>query len=138
MQNHTRAMIAATAFAFVTGKKVAGVYDHSAAKDLQIAAEARDRQLQGFDGERSIKFGGVLPEIRDAGDKATVTFEIDGRKVTGYDRASSSFYEAQVADGLVQVFDHGQGAWFAYDIQDAEAVQSYYRKADTGLQPDPS
>ena len=123
-------MVAATAFAFITGKKVAGLYDHSAGQDLRIAAEIRGDQLQGFDGDRGVKFGGSLPELYDAGDKAFVSFEIDGTKVQGYDRSSSSFYAAHVADGLVQVFDHSQSAWFAYDIQDAESANSYHRNVE--------
>jgi len=133
MQAHTRALIAAAAFAFVTGRKVAGLYDHAAKTDRRIAAEARGNALQGFDGERGVKFGGNLPEILDAGDAAYVSFEIDGTSVKGYDRASATFYEARVGEGLVQVFDHGEAAWFAYDVQDAEAAQSYHRSAETGL-----
>lgn len=132
MKPHIRAMIAASAFALVSGKKVAGLYDHSARQDRRIAAEARGDQLQGFDGERAAKFGGTLPEIYDAGDRTFVAFEVDGRKVRGYDRGSSSSFEAEVSDGVVQVYDHGQAAWFAYDIQDADAAQSYLRTAEQG------
>ncbi|WP_185997991.1 hypothetical protein [Novosphingobium lindaniclasticum] len=130
MQEHTRAMIAAAAFAFLTGKKVGGLYDHSAGRDRRIAAESRGDQLQGFDGDRGAKFGGTLPEIRDAADGAFISFEVEGAKVRGFDRGSSQFYEAQVADGLVQVYDHGSAAWFAYDVQDADAAQSYHRGAE--------
>jgi hypothetical protein len=52
MQPHTRVVIAAAAYAFVTGKKVAGVYDHAAGRHLRIAAEARGEHLQGHDGDR--------------------------------------------------------------------------------------
>jgi len=130
MEPHTRAMIAAAAFACVTEKKVAGIYDHAAGRDLQIAAEKRGDQLQGFDGDRGVKFGGTLPELYDAGDKAFVSFAIDGTKVEGYDRGSSSFYTAQVTDAVVQVFDHSQNAWFAYDVQDAESAKSYYHSPE--------
>lgn len=123
-------MVAAAAFAFITGKKVAGMYDHSAGRDLRIAAECRGNRLQGFDGDRAAKFGGGLPELYDAGDKTFVSFEIDGAKVQGYDRGSSSSYAAHVTDGLVQVFDHSQSAWFAYDIQDAESAHSYHRNVE--------
>lgn len=123
-------MVAATAFAFVTGKKVAGLYDHSAARDLRVAAECQGDRLKGFDGDRGAKFGGTLPEIYDAGDKTFVSFEMDGMRAQGYDRGSSSFYAAQVADGLVQVYDHGQAAWFAYDIQDPDSPQSYHRSVE--------
>ena len=131
MEPHTRAMIAA-AFAAVTGKKVAGLYDHSARRDLQIAAECRGDQLQGFDGERGVKFCGTLPELYDAGDKAFVSFAVDGTKVQGYDRGSSVFYTAQVTDAVVQVFDHSQNTWFAYDIQNAQSANSYYRHPEIG------
>lgn len=123
-------MIAAAAFAFVTGKKVAGLYDHAAGRDLAIAAEAREDRLQGFDEARAARFGGTLPDLYDAGDKAFVSFEIEGGKVRGYDRGSSGFYAAEVTAGLVQIFDHSQNAWFAYDVQDAQAAQSYYRDGD--------
>jgi len=125
-------MVAAATFAFITGKKVAGIYDHSAGRDLRIAAECRGDRLQGFDGDRAVKFGGTLPELYDTGDKAFVSFEIDGSKVQGYDRGTSSFYAAHVTDGLVQVYDHSQSAWFAYDIQNPEAAQSYHRNIETG------
>ena len=127
MYPQTRAMIAAVSFAIVTGKKVAGLYDHSAGRDLQIAAECRGNQVQGFDGDRAAKFGGTLPEIHDAGDNAFVSFEVEGQNVQGYDWRSSQFYTAQVSGGLVQVYDHGQSLWFSYDVQDADAPQSYHR-----------
>jgi hypothetical protein len=127
MQPHTRALIAAASFAFVTGKKVAGLYDHNAARDLCIAAECRDDRLQGFDGERDVGFGGTLPELYDKGDKTHVSFEIDGATVTGFDRGASGHFTAEVREGLVQVYDHSAGQWFAYDVQDAAAAQSYHR-----------
>lgn len=129
MQAHTRSMIAAAAFAAVTHKKVAGIYDHSLKRDLQIAAEFRDGRLQGFDGDRGAKFGGTLPEIRDAGDGTSVSLEIDGANVKGHDRASSTFFAAQVAGGLVQVYDYAEGAWFAYDVQDPRSASDYHRAA---------
>lgn len=128
MEPHTRAIIAAAAFAFITGKKAAGLYDHSAGSDRRIAAECRGDQLQGYDGDRGVRFGGTLPEIYDAGDDAFVSLEMDGTTAKAYDRRSSSFCSASVTDGLVQVYDHSQNAWFAYDIQDADAPQSYHRK----------
>ena len=123
-------MIAAAAFAFITGKKVAGLYDHSAGRDLQIAAEGQGKQLQGFDGDRGAKFGGALPELYDAGDRTFVSFEIEGTTAKGYDRGSSGFFTANVTDGLVQVYDHSQSAWFAYDIQNAGSARSYHRNAE--------
>ncbi|WP_235037707.1 MULTISPECIES: hypothetical protein [unclassified Novosphingobium] len=120
-------MIAAAAFAILTSKKVAGIYDHSAKRNLQIAAEFRDGRLQGFDGDRAVKFGGTLPELFDAGDGTFVSIEIAGTQVKGYDRGSSTFFTAEVNDDLVQVYEHGQGAWFAYDVQDPQSVSDYHR-----------
>jgi hypothetical protein len=90
MAPHTRSMIAAAAFACRTGKKVAGLYDHAGGQDRRIAAEFRANQLQGFDGDRNVRFGGTLPEIYDAGDKAFVSFEVEDDAIKGYDRSTST------------------------------------------------
>jgi hypothetical protein len=131
MAPHTRSMIAAAAFAYRTGKKVAGLYDHAGAQDRRIAAEFRANQLQGFDGDRNVRFGGTLPEIFDAGDKAFVSFEVKDDAIKGYDRSTSTFFAATVSGGVVQVYDHGESAWFAYDIQDVDAPSSYHRPQAT-------
>lgn len=117
MQSHTRALVAASAHAVVVGRKVAGVYDRAAGRHLRIAAERRGTRLQGVDGDRSVMFGGTLPELFDDGDKQFVSLEIDGATVRGYDRGSASAYVAEVSDRLVQLYDHGQQAWFTFDIQ---------------------
>lgn len=117
MSPHTRAMIAAAAYAFICAKKVAGVHDHAAGQDLRIAAETRGDRLQGFDGDRSVKFGGTLPELHDAGDDAFVSLEIDGLTARGYDRRSASHYELTLAGDVVQLYDHAAGTWFAFSIQ---------------------
>ncbi|WP_395393926.1 hypothetical protein WBP07_02005 [Novosphingobium sp. BL-8A] len=122
MLPHTRAMVAATAYAFITGRKVAGLHDHSTGRDVRIAAESRGDQVQGIDGDRSAKFGGTLPEIYDAGERAHVSFEIDGTKAQGYDRASSGFYTAQVSGQRVQLYDHDESVWFTFSVQDMETT----------------
>ena len=117
MVPHTRAMIAAAAYAFIAGKKVAGMHDHASGRDLQIAAESRDNQLQGYDGDRAVKFGGTLPELFDAGSGNFVSLEIDGMKARGFDRGTSGSYAAEVSDRRVQLYDYSQAAWFAFSIQ---------------------
>lgn len=119
MLSHTRAMIAASAYALITGDKVAGLYDHSTARHLRIAAEAKGEHLQGFDGDRSAKFGGTIPELYDAGNAGFVSIEIDGATARGHDRSSSTSYTANVTDRVVQVYDHGLSAWFAFTVQPA-------------------
>ncbi|WP_347304404.1 hypothetical protein V5740_07320 [Croceibacterium sp. TMG7-5b_MA50] len=128
MKPHVRAMVAAATFASVTGRKVAGIYDHAAGHDRRIAAECRGDRLQGFDGDRSAGFGGTLPEIYSTEEVTFVSFVREGDRVTGHDRGSGTSFEARVADGMVQVYDHGAGAWFSYDVQDAAAAQSYHRR----------
>jgi hypothetical protein len=113
-------MIAAAAFAFISGKKVAGMHDHSQARDLRIAAECRGTKLQGFDGDRAVGFGGELPELYDAGGRSFVSLEIDGANAQGFDRASGTAFTARIADRRVQLYDHGEGAWFTFDIEVAE------------------
>jgi len=127
MDANTRAIVAAAAFAYVAGQKVGGIYDHSTGRDLRIAAELQGDRLQGFDGDRAVKFGGTIPELHVAGNKGLVSFEIDGPTVKGYDRSSSNFFEATVTNGVVQLYDHGQSAWFAYDVQDPSSKSSYHR-----------
>lgn len=123
-------MVAAATFAIITGRKVAGVYDHASGTSLKIAAERRDDRVQAFDGERGVQFGGTLPELYDAGDESHVSFDVAGDKVSGHDRLSSSDYSAQVEGGVVQLYDYGESAWFAFDIQDPAAAQSYHRKPE--------
>lgn len=117
MKPHLRAIIAAAAHAFVTGKKVAGLYDHAAGRHLRIAAEARGGHLQGHDGDRNAPFGGTLPELSDAGDGASLHMKVEGGQVRGYDRSSSGHFSAEVSERLVQLYDYGEGAWFAFDVQ---------------------
>lgn len=117
MLPHTRAMVAAATFAFIAGRKVAGVYDHAAARHLRIAAEARGEHLQGYDGDRNARFGGTLPELYDASDKAHVSIEIDGQTARGHDRGSASDWSVTVTERQVQLYDHGESAWFTFDIQ---------------------
>ena len=116
MSPHTRAMIAASAHAFIFGKKVAGVHDHVEERDLRIAAEVRGGRLMGFDGDRSARFSGALPELHDAGDNALISLEIDGASARGYDRGSASHYQLTAEEQMVQLYDHGAGAWFAFSI----------------------
>ncbi|MFM9935756.1 MAG: hypothetical protein ACKVOL_06115 [Novosphingobium sp.] len=117
MLPYTRAMVAASAHAFIFGKKVAGVHDHATGQDLQIAVEVRGDRMQGFDGDRSAKFTGTLPELYDAGDDAFVSLEIDGMTARGYDRGSSSHYSLTADGQVVQLYDYAAEAWFAYSIQ---------------------
>lgn len=117
MLPHTRAIVAAAAYAFMFRRKVAGVHDHSEKQDLQIAAETRGQHLQAYDGDRSARFGGDLPELYDAGDEAFVSLAIDGLTAQGYDRNSSSHYSLAATEGMVQLYDHEPGAWFAFSIQ---------------------
>ena len=120
MAPHTRAMVAAAAYAFVSGRKVAGIHDHWSGQDLEIAAEARGQYLQGYDGDRGAQFAATLPELYDAGDNNFVSLELAGAKARGYDRASDSHFAAEVSGVQVQLYDYSQGGWFAFDVQVAE------------------
>lgn len=124
MQPHHRAIVAASAYAAITGRKVAGVYDHGAERHLKIAAEAQGQRVQALDGDRLARFGGTLPELYDEGDGVFISLERDGALACGYDRATASFYAAEVGDRMVQLFDHGQGCWFAFSIREVEAAQA--------------
>lgn len=126
MTSQTRSIIAASAFAIVTGKKAAGLYDHAEARDVRIAAECREGRLQGVDGERSVMFGGALPEVL-VGDRDVLSITSDDAGVRVYDRTAAAYYTVQVNGGVVQVFDHAASAWFTYDVQDPQAPSNYHR-----------
>ncbi len=117
MFRHTRAVVAAAAYAFMAGKKVAGIHDHATGQDLRIAAESRGEHVQGFDASRSAKFGGHLPELYDVGDAAYISLEIDGATARGYDRHSESHYTLTVTGQVVQLYDYASNAWFAFSVQ---------------------
>jgi hypothetical protein len=117
MQPHTRALIAVSTHAIITGKKIVGIYDHAEGRHLRIAAECRGNRLQALDGDRRARFGGTLPELYDEGDAAFVSLETDGVRASGYDWASSGFYTAEVAERQVQIYDHSESAWFTFDVQ---------------------
>lgn len=40
-------------------------------------------------------------------------------RMSGYDRGSSSHFTAEVGERVVQLYDHAEGAWFAYDVHAA-------------------
>ncbi|ATE65996.1 hypothetical protein [Rhizorhabdus dicambivorans] len=117
MSPQTCAMAVAAAYALISGRKLAGLYDHAAARHLRIAAEARGEHLQGYDGDRDARFGGTLPEIYDAGSKVFVSMEIDGATARGHDRGSSTDYSITVGERQAQLYDHGESQWFSFDVQ---------------------
>lgn len=120
MQPATRSLIAATAYAVTTGKKVAAIYDHAADRHRRIAAECRADRVQALDGDRETRFGGTLPELYDEASAAFISLEADSATARGYDRGSGGFYTAEMTGPQVQVYDHNEGAWFAFDVQVAE------------------
>lgn len=127
MTDDTRALIAALGFASITGKTVAGLHDHAAMRDRRLAAQRRGQAVQAHDGDRDLHFGGTLPDIRDQNGQPLLALTLEGHSLRAYDRTANAFYEARVSDGLVQVFDHAAGAWFAYDVQNADAPNRYHR-----------
>ncbi|MEH3106871.1 MAG: hypothetical protein PGN09_06165 [Sphingomonas fennica] len=117
MHAYTRALVAAAAYALVSGRKVAGVYDHAGGRHLRIAAEARDGHVQGYDGDRAVRFGGSLPELRDVGVGTAIHMTVDGATVRGFDRGAAGHFTGEVTDGTVQLYVHAEGVWYAFGIQ---------------------
>ena len=119
MQPHHRAVVAASAYALIAGRKVEGLYDHAAERHLRIAAECRGDRVQALDGDRSARFGGTLPELYDEGDRVFISLEQDAGGARGYDRGSGGFYAATVGDHMVQLYDHAVGDWFAFSVRES-------------------
>lgn len=120
MDPHTRALFAAAAYAVITGRKASGLHDHAAGIDRRIAAECRGDRVQGYDGDRAVQFGGVLPELYDFGDQAFISLTLEGSEARGFDRRTASACLARVEQGRVRLFDHAGDTWFTYDIELAE------------------
>jgi hypothetical protein len=118
MHPNTRALIAASAFAAITGRKVAGLYDHTAGEHVRIAAERQGDRLQAVDGERSATLGGTLPDLYDG--KTFVSLVVEGSRASGYDRGSHGHYVADVTDRVIQLYDYNQATWFAFEAQVVE------------------
>jgi hypothetical protein len=116
MLPHTRAIVAAAAFAIIARRKVTGVHDHFTQKDLQIAAESRGEHLQAYDGARAAWLRGDLPELHDSGNDAFVSLTVSGSEGQGYDRHSSSHFAVTVTGDMAQLYDHTEGAWFAFTM----------------------
>lgn len=110
-------MIAASAHALVTGRKVAGLHDHATGRHLRIAAESRGEHLQGLDDDRQARFGGTLPELRDAASGAQLHMALRGSTALGYDRRSATHFTANVSERQVQLYDHGRADWSTFDVQ---------------------
>lgn len=117
MQPDIRAIIAASSHALATGRKVAGLYDQAQDRHRRIAAEARGEHLQGLDGNRNVKFGGSLPELRETGSGAAIYMEIADDGTKGFDRSSSGHFTCRVEDQVVQLYDHAESAWFTFVVQ---------------------
>jgi hypothetical protein len=58
-----------------------------------------------------------LPELQDAAERAFLHMEIQDGMARGYDRSSSGHFTVKVAERLVQVYDHAEEEWFAFDVQ---------------------
>ena len=126
MKPHTRAMIAAASFAVLTGKKVAGLYDHTTGQDLRIAAEARGDSVQGFDGDRAAKFGGTLPEIHDAADQALSRAPATAPHARPRPRLVNRLHRARRQQRRASLRSR-QNHWFSYDVLDPAKDGQYYR-----------
>jgi hypothetical protein len=99
MRSHTRAMATASAHAVMVARKVAGIYEQVARRDLLIAAECRKSRLPSFDGDRFGNFGDALPEPHDEGDKVFVSLNAEGARAQAHDRGSAGLQVAGVGGG---------------------------------------
>lgn len=116
MQEHARMMIAAAAYAAITGKKVSSVYSYKAGSYQNIEAKFDGSKISAYDYARGAHFDGTLGSLYDYGDRAHVEMKINGNKAEGYHYGSSHFYEATVSGSSIEVYDYGDAGWFNYSI----------------------
>lgn len=127
MNSQIRALAAASAHALVTGRKVAGLYDHAEKRERAIAAECRAPSLRGFDGDRQSAFGGTLPAVHDVGSGSGFSLAHEGGRTWGRDEASGTDFTVELRDGLVQIYDHAAAQWFSYDIREEDSGFGFVR-----------
>jgi hypothetical protein len=127
MKSHVRAAVAAAAISHAGGRRVLSVYDHSNRCEARVSASATGNQIRGYDSARECEFGGVMPALYHRGEAAHLDLTPKGEGAyAGYDHGSSTHFDVRVTGRDAQIYDHGEGAWFAYSARaPASAVTGY-------------
>jgi hypothetical protein len=127
MKPHLRAALAAAAISHASGRRVLSVYDHSSRSEAGVSASATGNQVRGYDSDRSCEFGGEVPVLHHRGEAARLDLNPKGEGgYDGYDHGSATHFEIRVTGRDAQLYDHGEGAWFAYSARaPASAVTGY-------------
>jgi hypothetical protein len=127
MKPHVRAAAAAAAISHASGRRVLSVYDHSNKGEARVSASATGNQVLGYDSTRECEFGGVVPALYHHGEDARLDLTPRGDGgYGGYDHGSATHFDVLVTGRDAQVYDHGEGAWFAYSARaPASAVTGY-------------
>jgi hypothetical protein len=116
VQEHSRSVIAAVAYAVISGKSVSSIYSHSEGSWRTVEARCSNGNISAYDFSRSSHFDGNLPNLYDYADSSHVEMNINGTKANGYHYGSSSFYEVSVNGNSVEFYDYESGGWASYSV----------------------
>ncbi len=116
MQEYARAMIAAAAYAAITGEDVASIYSYSTSLYRNLEASFADGQIRGFDYLRNARFEGVPANLFDYRDRAYVGMTIAGGAAEGFHHGAGHHYRAELRGNVIAFYDYGAGSWFNYAV----------------------
>ncbi|HJV96950.1 MAG TPA: hypothetical protein VJ608_12970 [Albitalea sp.] len=116
MNPGTRACIAYIAGRIASGVAQSYVYDHAAAKRVNVGGTINGPRVGLYDYERGCNVHGLLPHLNDDGTGARVVLEIAGNRFNGHDHASGHAFSGSVDGASISVIDHAVGQQFAYSL----------------------
>ena len=109
-----RAIIAAIGLAHTSGRNVTGLYDHAAARHLNLTASASGTLVNAIDLDRKVKFSGAVPDIFDHGRNSHIHLAGADGEYTGYDHATQAHVTVRITENVAAVYDHSAAVWAQY------------------------
>ena len=119
-----RATFAAIALAHQGDRAVAGLFDHSLRRAVNITAVFDGLALTGVDIDRRSRLVGKLPEFFDEVRGAYVHVAPDGDRYIGYDHKTGTHLHIVIKDETANLYDHSAAQWFQFSLKTPDAVSS--------------
>lgn len=124
IDSDVRATFAAIALAHQGDRAVAGLFDHSLKKAVNITAVFDGIALSGVDIERRSRLVGKLPDFFDEVRKSYIHLAPDGDRYVGYDHKTGTHLHIVIKDETANLYDHSAAAWFQYSLRSPDPVSS--------------
>jgi hypothetical protein len=118
MKSGPRAAVACIVAALVSGRKVFSVYDRTVGKMLRVNGEITPEHINVQDYEQGCAITGTGKngdyDLYHGGEGSSIRLQIKGSAFNGYDYASESHFNGEVAERAVYFHDYGKGDRFEY------------------------